>query len=187
MPVVDGERVDAGDLWLRILTEEKYIRKGKVHHSAFTGRGVFTRKEPSAERPWSLEISGRLRSGCQNVEAEAKAFCDELSGRLNQKKQFAGIMFCDVNVAGSVTNKIDSHIYFTPRDGDRAHADFTFANATDDDLDFLRTWLHGKVSGLHPAQMHLFSTLPVASPNENMIKRWWHSVRDRFLKSLGRT
>jgi hypothetical protein len=154
MPLADGDPADDADTWLRVLTEEGYIKKGKIHHSAFTGRAI-SPPDPSVNRSWSHELSGRLRSLCADVEAEARAFCDDMTTRTQRTKSFAGVMFCQVGAARQMIDAIAARVHFTPLDADKAHADITFTNSTEEDLDRLVMWLTDLVIGLHPSQLSL--------------------------------
>jgi hypothetical protein len=88
MALADGDPAEAGDVWLRAITDEKYLeRDGTLHNSAFGGKRVLG--PPSTpERPWSMELSGWLLSFIDTLEAKCTDFC---SGRL-----FAGVMLQSV-------------------------------------------------------------------------------------------
>jgi hypothetical protein len=74
-----GDAAAEGDVWFRVLTEESYIRKGRIHHSAFTGRAI-AKPDAAKSRSWSHELSGRLRSrSADDILPAAIAYCEEVS------------------------------------------------------------------------------------------------------------
>jgi hypothetical protein len=154
MPIVDGEPADDRDVWFRILTDEGYIKKGKIHPSAFKGKNVIA--PPKKPRAWDREMSGRLRSLTRDLTAEAEAYCKEISRQTGQTKTFSGVMFCHVREAWANFEAVQTGIHYTPKQTDNAHADLTFvglSNAPEDKMDRLRLWLCNAVDGLHPAQV----------------------------------
>jgi hypothetical protein len=159
MPIADGEPADDGDIWFRVLTEESYIRKGKIHPQAFKGSKTIAAPDPAKQRQWSHELSGRLRSLVSDVVDEANAYCEEITRTTKQTKTFNGVMYCSIPEATKEFEKtITTQVCYTPRQRDKAHADFTFtgsADATEDVFDRVRLWLCDVVNGLHPAQIKL--------------------------------
>ena len=61
MSLSDGDAADDGDIWFRIVTQKDHIVRGRVHHSAFGGSAI-AEPGPDMNRPWTRELSGRLRS-----------------------------------------------------------------------------------------------------------------------------
>src|ERR1700730_17959612 len=155
MPLSDGDAAAEGDVWFRVLTEESYIRKGRIHHSAFTGKAI-AKRDPTKSRSWSHELSGRLRSrSAEDILPAAIAYCEEVSRRAKQKKEFAGVMFTRVSDARKRFGKITTDIHYTPLEADHSHADFTFTGSTDADIRDLVNKLPELVTGLHPSQLAL--------------------------------
>ena len=158
MSIADGDPADDGDVWFRVLTDEKYIKKGKINPHAFKGKSIVT-PSPEKGRPWDHELSGNLRSLARDVIAEAKRYCVEMTERTGQTKVFSGVMFCGVPEARQTfENAIHTSIHYTPLPSNNSHADLVFrgsANAAEEAFDNLRLWLCNLVIGLHPAQMSL--------------------------------
>jgi hypothetical protein len=156
MPLSDGDAAAEGDVWFRVLTEESYIRKGRIHHSAFTGKATIARPHPAKSRSWSHELSGRLRSrSADDILPAAIAYCQEVSRRAERKKEFAGVMFTRVADARKSFGKITIDVHYTPLEADLSHADFTFTGSTDADIPDLVNKLPDLVTGLHPSQLAL--------------------------------
>ena len=155
MPIADGDPADDRDVWFRILTDEGYIKKGRIHPNAFKGKSVIA--PPRERRAWDHELSGRLRSLTKDVTAEGEAYCQEISRQAGQRKTFGGVMFCSVLEARTeFENTGETGIRYTPLQTNDAHADLTFVglnDAPEDKMDRLRLWLCGVLAGLHPAQI----------------------------------
>jgi len=64
MPILEGEPANDRDIWFRVLTDDGYIRKGKIHPHAFKGNAIAHPKQP---RAWDHELSGRLRSLAKDI------------------------------------------------------------------------------------------------------------------------
>ena len=98
MSLSDGDPAPDSDVWFRIATHERHIVRGRVHHSAFGGNAIAT---PAKEknRPWTRELSGRLRSLVGNVEEEAHAFCRAQSLLGGGEKTFSGVIYIRVAMA----------------------------------------------------------------------------------------
>jgi hypothetical protein len=158
MPIADGEPADDGDVWFRVLTEDGYIRKGKLHPHAFKGRAIAP-PDNTKKRLWSHELSGQLRSLTTDVNAEAQAYCDQISRITKQQKTFSGVMYCSIpDARQTFHSKVSTQVYYTPQPAKKAHADFTFTESADADeafLDKLRLWLCEILTGLHTAQIKL--------------------------------
>jgi hypothetical protein len=91
----DGDRAADGDVWVRIITHQDHIRRGRIHHSAFGGNAISAPKQPR-NRPWSRELSGRLRSeagSIQDIENHAVQFCNEQTQLGGGTKTFYGVMY----------------------------------------------------------------------------------------------
>src|SRR4051794_14475061 len=127
MPIADGDPADVGDIWFRVLTDERYIRKGTVHPHAFKGKGVIGRPDPEKKRPWDHELSGRLRSLSATPAAEAEDYCAEMTKLHKQTKTFAGIMFCRLPDLRPLPNQINTGVHFTPLPNVKSHADFVLS------------------------------------------------------------
>ena len=130
MPLADGEPARAGDTWLRVITNKKYLKAdGTLTNNAFGGKAI---SPPSIERPWSYEISGALRSLIDDLKAYAENFCGE---------RFEGFMYQRVEKLRSEEPHTD--VIFTPRRGDPAHADLVVYNL--DDKFAFRDWMQENI------------------------------------------
>jgi hypothetical protein len=161
MPLSDADPAPDGDIWFRIITQERYIKKnGRIHHSAFGGKAI-SRPAPEKRRPWSRELSGRLRSYAgylEDIRCEAIAFCERIS-TAGGKKTFSGIIYARVADAKLAWETITTGVHFTPLDNDKAHADLTFngwpANESKEEKERFLLWLTEKLKGLTSAQLSL--------------------------------
>ena len=157
MPLADGDPAESGDIWFRVATQENHLVRGRVHHSAFKGRALAP-PDPALNRPWALELSGRLRSIAGNVaqiEADAIAYCAKHSLPGQGTKVFNGVMYVHVARArANFENSIDTAVFYTPLMDDNAHADFTFSRAPSDaERSRLLDWLQDLFEVLHAPQM----------------------------------
>ena len=131
MVLADGDPAEAVDVWLRAITDEKYAKRdGTLHNSAFSGKRILGRPS-TAERPWSMELSGWLLSLIDDLETKCTVFC---SGR-----PFAGVMFQGVEKLRSEASGVRTDVIYTPRPGDGAHADFVAFGPADKFV--IRDWL----------------------------------------------
>jgi len=167
MPLSEGDFAEDNDTWFRVLTEDKYIRKGRIHHSAFSGGRTIAPPDPAKNRPWSHELSGRLRSLSTDVQREAQEYCAEISRRTRQNKGFAGLMFSNVaNLRTTLAARITTGVMYTPLPGTPSHADLTFTGSTAADITIpgvLVDWLQDAVTGLYPSQLSLLPGAPSGS------------------------
>ncbi|SRR6266536_2559463 len=157
----DGDAAENGDVWFRVLTQKDHIKRGRIHHSAFTGNAISS-PDPNKNRPWSRELSGRLRSKAgtiKNIEDFAVAFCDKLTKAGGGTKTFCGVMYAKVcAIRKPYRDILTLGVFFTPLKADPAHADVTFSNCigeTREAREALMLWLTDQVEGLHhPGQVH---------------------------------
>jgi len=162
MSLSDGDPAPDGDIWFRIATQKEYIKEGRIHHAAFGGAAISC-PAPEKGRPWSRELSGRLRScagSLQEIEQAANDFCAAETTRGGGSKTFKGVIYA--RVADAKLNYeaiLTTGVHFTPRQDDTAHADLTFhgwlANDSKDEMDRFKMWLSGKLQGLYTAQLQL--------------------------------
>jgi hypothetical protein len=184
MSLSDGDPAPEGDIWFRVVTSQDHIRRGRVHHSAFTGNAI---KAPDAtkNRPWARELSGRLRSLAGDAEQEAIAFCREMTAQGGGEKSFHGVMYARVaklRLTYEHDHSIKTAAYFTPLGRDPAHSDFTFsAPWSDAERDRMIHWLSDRFEGLHPAQIH---HLPQPEPKP-LIALAAQAIRRIVRKALG--
>lgn len=165
MQLSDGDPARHGDVWLRVITNERYITKNGLHYAALKG----ALKPPKADRPWTLEASGRLRSLCgtpEEIAAHAADYCQKLNGG----QKFLGMMFASV---GTLNDKFapdhSTSVHYTPitqgKFEDAAHTDLTVAGppiaAKSQQEEDLVQFLHGKFKMVHHYQMEM---LPQAKP-----------------------
>jgi hypothetical protein len=156
MPLSEGEPAEAGDVWFRVATQEGHLVRGRVHHSALKGRALAA-PDPALNRPWGLELSGRLRSiagSIAQIEADAIAYCAKHSLPGQGTKDFGGVMY--VRVADAILsfeNDCNTAVFYTPLVEDNAHADFTFSRAPTESSRLI-DWLQDLFQALHASQMH---------------------------------
>jgi hypothetical protein len=158
MPLSDGDPAESGDIWFRVATQENHLVRGRVHHSAFKGKALAP-PDQALNRPWALELSGRLRSiagSVNQVVGDAVAYCAKQSVPGQGTKVFNGVMYVRVERAGrAFENSIDTAVYYTPLTDDTAHADFVFLRAPSvAEHSRLIDWLQDLFEVLHAPQMH---------------------------------
>jgi hypothetical protein len=133
MPLKDGEPADADDVWLRNITNKHHVRPdGRLASNAFTGRAI---SPPAPGRPWDHELSGRLLSLTNDFEAEGRTYCEQ------RNKPFIGVIYAKVERIRRETNGVKTDVCYTPKDGDKGHADLTMAGTNDDNVGLVRDWL----------------------------------------------
>lgn len=153
-----GDRAEIGDYWLRVLTNEAYLRSdGTLHNGAFGGKAI---GQPD-DRAWSLELSGRLLSLVTDVEAEARAFCGD-------RMPFVGVMYQSVEnlrTDGSAPLPgFPTDVVFTPRDGDGAHADLVAYGPDAEHKFALRDWLQDFIQAVASTQCNVVEQLRAIAP-----------------------
>jgi hypothetical protein len=133
MALSDGEPAEPADIWLRVITNERYIRAdGRLNNQAFKGAIA----PPDIRRTWSHELSGRLKSLINDIAAESLQFCGV------RQKPFVGVMHAVVSALRTqIDNRITTDACYTPKPDDGAHADFVTFDSVDDDLPRIRDWL----------------------------------------------
>ncbi|TPK63859.1 hypothetical protein FJ930_26120 [Mesorhizobium sp. B2-4-15] len=154
-----GDKADVRDYWLRVLTNEAYLRSdGTVHNGAFGGKAI---SQPD-DRAWSLELSGRLLSLVKDVEAEARAFCGD-------KMPFIGVLYQSVeNLRTDGTSPLPgfpTDIVYTPRAGDNAHADHVAYGPTAEHKFALRDWLQDFIQAVDSTQCNVVEQLRANAPS----------------------
>jgi hypothetical protein len=121
MSLAEGDRPADGDVWFRIITSTDYITRGRVNHSAFKGKNFFRRPPAGANRPWTVESSGRLRSLAGSTDAIAEYA--ELYAAANRTK-FIGVMYPSEPLDRATVGPLTLDFCYTPiPGGDNAHAD----------------------------------------------------------------
>jgi hypothetical protein len=164
--LADGDPLPDNETWLRVITDRNFVGDdGVIHDNAF-GRGAIA--APPGVRAWSHEVSGRRRSLCQNVAAEAQAFVDRRRQNFTQKTRnpppSAWVLRAVVHSTAShlrstiTPGRITSDVIHTPIDPpnahpDPAHSDFVAYGSTNDDLDEIRTWLQTRLKVCWPADL----------------------------------
>ncbi len=157
----DCDAAEDGDVWFRVLTQKDHIKRGRIHHSAFTGNAI-SPPAPTKKRPWSRELSGRLRSKAgtiRDIEDFAVAYCERLTKAGGGTMAFSGVMYAGVDgLRKTYGDILTLGVFFTPIEADPAHADLTFSNwieYTREAKQALLLWLTDQVEGLHhPGQLH---------------------------------
>jgi hypothetical protein len=180
----DGDPAPDGDIWFRVVTNEKHITRGRIHHSAFKGNAIASPGQ-TKNRPWARELSGRLRSLAGDVEQEAITFCREMTAQGGGEKLFHGVMYARVpklKLTYEHDHAIKTAVYFTPLGRDPAHSDFVFSKPwPNDENDRMIHWLSDRFEGLHPAQIH---HLPQPEPKP-LIALAAQAIRRIVRKALG--
>jgi hypothetical protein len=148
MPPQPGAPADLTDVWLRVLTSADYWKKsdGTLHNSAFSGSAI---APPTDQRPWTLEMSGRLLSFVRNLEEESITFC-------TPPRVFAGLMYQTVENLRSGGNSFHvntgcpTDVIYTPIGGDGAHADLVAYGPTHANRYLIRDWLQEFIQCIRP-------------------------------------
>ena len=136
---------------MRVLTSKDYWRRdGTLHHSAFTGAAI---APPRADKPWTLELSGRLLSLVGDVEQESRDFC-------TPPRTFAGLMYQTVENLRSAGNSFHRNtgcptdVIYTPIDQpgrkDLAHADLVAYGPQRDQRSLIQDWLQEFIQYVRP-------------------------------------
>jgi hypothetical protein len=147
MPLADGDPAKAWDTWLRVITDEKYLKTdGTLSNNAFSGKRVIAPPDPP--RPWSLELSGALLSMIADLQSYADTFCGE---------RFAGYMFQKVENLRSKDNATD--VVYTPRAANSAHADLVAYHLPLEDKYVLRDWLQDSIQCVRPDKLEAIDAL----------------------------
>ena len=160
MAVAPGEPADLSDVWMRILTDEKYWKRsdGSLHNAAFGGKAIAPPMEP---REWTLELSGRLLSVVKNVQQESAAFC-------TPPRVFAGLMYQTVENLRSAGDSFHKHtgcrtdVIFTPNN-DPAHGDLVAYGFTQEPTQehryLIREWLQDFIQYVRPDKCAVIEAL----------------------------
>jgi hypothetical protein len=174
MPLGDGDPASDGDIWFRVATQKGHIVHGRVHHSAFGGRGIMA-PPANKHRPWSRETSGRLRSlagTIPDITQHAESYCAELTARGGMRAEFFGLVYQRVGDANlNFKGTIKTAVHFTPLE-DGAHADLAYFGwlAKDDgpkDREEFLMWLCDHFQAIHKPQVALFPEAVIeAAPND---------------------
>lgn len=147
MPLADGDPGEAQDTWLRVISDEKYLKEdGTLSNNAFSGKKVIS--PPAPPRPWSLELSGALLSMIADLRCYADGFCGE---------KFAGYMFQKVENLRNEDNATD--VIYTPRVGDNAHADLVAYQLAAENKYVLRDWLQDSIQCVKPDKLEVIDAL----------------------------
>jgi hypothetical protein len=110
---------DAHDYWFRHLIEGRgnTIRQGRVQ-ALYLQR---TFKPPVAQRPWALELSGRMLSLATDIRQKAQATASELSSRSTRVFEFHHVAYANV---GMLRDRDGLDVFVERIQGDPAHANF---------------------------------------------------------------
>lgn len=198
MSLRDGDAAADGDVWFRLITSESHISRGKIKAGAFKGKFLGKAK---AGRPWTTEISGRLRSVAGSIDDignHAETYC---KARQGSGQKFAGLMFCSKRAATKVFDKFSMDVYFTPilsgSDADPAHSDLGITGPLiqegSAEHDQLIIELSDILRGLHnPDQIDLLPEAQTVGSNQEaaetpqaMDKPTHGGMVDRILRKLG--
>ena len=129
MPLADGDPAEPADTWLRVITNDDYIKKdGTLAKNAFGGKAI---APPDPPRPWSLALSGGLLSLIADLQKYGTDFCGDA---------FVGYMFHKVEDLRNADHATD--VIFTPIiPRDPAHADHVAYHLTVESKYLLQEWL----------------------------------------------
>jgi hypothetical protein len=163
MGIAAGEPADIGDVWLRVITLQKYWKAdGTLHNSAFGGRAI---APPDPARPWGLELSGRLLSLIKNIKAESKALCEA-------PREFAGIMYQTIENLRSEGDAYHrptgcrTDVFYTPKEDDKAHADLAIYGSTVENKFAIRDWLQESIQCVRPDKCEVIEALRPTQASE---------------------
>ncbi|MGB5085203.1 MAG: hypothetical protein WBO09_11475 [Methylocystis silviterrae] len=200
MSLSDGDPAPDGDIWFRIVTHEKQIKRGGPHHSAWAG--AIRPPKAGKNRPWARELSGRLRSlagSLDDIARHGEAFCEEQTALKQGTKTFNGVIYARVRDIRQweFENSLRTNVHFTPhkpppKPVDEAHADLTFdrwlENETDEEKERFNLWLSGRVEALYAVQLHYLPEAEVAPQRpESWLRNIVTQVRSCFgLQSVKR-
>jgi hypothetical protein len=145
---------------MRVVTSEDYWKKdGTLHNNAFSGGAI---APPTTEKPWTLEMSGRLLSLVKDVARESNAFC-------TPPRVFAGLMYQTVENLRSAGNSFhvstgcETDVIYTPIDEaghrDQAHADLVAHRLGRDQRFLIRDWLQDFIQCIRPDQCSVLEPL----------------------------
>jgi hypothetical protein len=159
MSLSDGDPASDGDIWFRIVTQEKHLVRGRVHHSAFGGNAIAPPKDRN--RGWDRELSGSLRSLAGTIDDIIKSgeeYCAAQKARGAGNMTFSGVMYTSVaDATRNYENTVATGVHYTPLEHDPSHADLTFTGwiaDTKDEKDRFLLWLTDIVYALHhPGQL----------------------------------
>lgn len=150
MPLVDGDSAEPWNTWLRVVTDENYIKNdGTVANNAFSGKYVIA--PPARPRPWSLELSGALLSHIPDLRVYGRNFCGD---------DFAGYMFQKAENLKNDDQATD--VIYTPT-ADPAHADTVAYRLKVEDKYFIRDWLQDIVVCAKPDNLGAIDALRQAA------------------------
>ena len=138
---------------MRVLTSKDYWRRdGSLHNSAFSGAAI---APPSGDKPWTLEMSGRLLSLVANIAQESRDFCPP-------PREFARLIYQTVENLRSTGNSFHANtgcptdVIYTPIDEpghqDVAHADLVAYGADQANRFLIRDWLQEFIQYVRPDQ-----------------------------------
>jgi len=136
--------ISVDDCWIRNLTNADHVaRDGTIHRQALKNRTI----SPSVGKPWTHELSGRLRSLASDLVLNGEAAAERArenfrasGAQVPSKIRFIGWACASVGKIRAAP--VECEVIRDPTTDDPAHANFVIYNASsDDDLDAIRSWL----------------------------------------------
>ncbi|MDI4231476.1 hypothetical protein OZ411_01435 [Bradyrhizobium sp. Arg237L] len=119
-----GDSAAPNDVWLRPITNETHIKRSVVHHGQFK-KWLAPPDDP--QKPWKLELSGRLRSLVESIAADAlkkvKAQQDKLvtaNKPVPSALRYVGILHSTIEDIRAIPELVGDVIYDPTEDN--AHA-----------------------------------------------------------------
>ena len=145
---------------MRVLTSNDYWKRdGSLHNSAFSGSAI---APPTVNKPWTLEMSGRLLSLVVNVEQASRDFCVP-------PREFAGLIYQTVDNLRSAGNSFHvntgcpTDVIYTPINEpghqDVAHADLVAYGPDRANRFLIRDWLQEFIQYVRPNQCTVIEQL----------------------------
>jgi hypothetical protein len=120
-----GDAAAPDDIWLRPVTNETHLKPTAVHHGALK-KWIAPPDDPN--KPWKLEISGRLRSMVGSVSTDAAQMVEAQKAKLasaNKKIpsaiRYCGILYSTVEDIRTISD-FNGDVIYEPTAVDSAHA-----------------------------------------------------------------
>ena len=134
-----GDSAEPDDIWLRPVTNENHLKRttATVHHAALK---KWLEPPDDPDRPWKLEVSGRLRSLVDSISADAIRKVDAQKANLiaSNKKvpsdlKYCGVLYSRAEDVRAIT-EFQGDVIFEPTDDDPAHANVVIRDKGPNDI-----------------------------------------------------
>lgn len=162
MDLVDGDKAHDSDVWLRVITNNEYIKAdGQLHNKAFTGKAFSAPSDTEKKRSWKWELSGRLLSKTVDLQKESLDFCKKIN------KVFEGLMFQKNEHLRNTKSEFSKDIFYTPIEDadykDTAHSDFVVFDDFEAIPQEVRSWLQDLLKVAKPTDLDSVNSLRLNS------------------------